>query len=174
MVGASPLPASPKGEGRFTGHSSRTSENALEACWAHGSGACPRGGRREEKCSKWARVTNVPRCSEKCSAVRWRLQCGALAIAVRCVGDCSALRWQMQCGALADAVRCVGGCSAVRWRLQRGALADAVRCVGRCSAVRLCPLPLGGGWEGASLAGRGLPSLPSINKTSGTPGGCHS
>ena len=160
MVGASPLPASPKGEGRFTGHSSRALENALEACWAHGSGGLPRGvagGRKNAPNGQGRQMyraarKNAVRCVGGCSAVRWRMQCGALADAVRCVGRCSAVRWQMQCGALADAARCVGRCSAVRWRLQCGALAIAVRCVGDCSALRFCPLPLWGGREGASLS----------------------
>ena len=41
----------------------------------------------------------------------------------------SAPRWRMQCAAMADAVRCVGGCSAPRWRMHCAALADALRCV---------------------------------------------
>ena len=51
-----------------------------------------------------------------------------------CVGDCNALRWQMQCFALADAMLCVGGCNALRWRLQCFALAGAMLCMGRCNA----------------------------------------
>ncbi len=44
---------------------------------------------------------------KKRTALRWRMQCAALAIAPRCVGRCSALRWRLQCAALADAPRCV-------------------------------------------------------------------
>ena len=43
--------------------------------------------------------------------LRWQL-------AMLCVGGCNALRWRMQCFALADAMLCVGGCNALRWRLQ--------------------------------------------------------
>ena len=45
-----------------------------------------------------------------------------------CVGSCKALRWQMQCFALADAMLCVGGCNALRWQMQCFALADAMLC----------------------------------------------
>ena len=33
-----------------------------------------------------------------------------------CVGGCNALRWHMQCFALAHAMLCVGGCNALRLR----------------------------------------------------------
>ena len=36
-------------------------------------------------------------CGSGCKALRWRLQCFALAIAKLCVGRCNALRWWMQC-----------------------------------------------------------------------------
>ena len=35
-----------------------------------------------------------------------------------CVGGCKALRWQMQCFAMADAKLCDGTCNALRERLQ--------------------------------------------------------
>ena len=53
-----------------------------------------------------------------------------------CVGGCKALRWRMQCFALAIAKLCVGGCKALRWRLQSFALADAMLCVDGCNALR--------------------------------------
>ena len=46
-----------------------------------------------------------------------------------CVGGCNALRWHMQCFALAHAMLCVGTCNALRERLQSFALADAMLCV---------------------------------------------
>ena len=46
-----------------------------------------------------------------------------------CVGGCNALRWHMQCFALAHAMLCVGTCNALRWHLQCFALADAMLCV---------------------------------------------
>ena len=46
-----------------------------------------------------------------------------------CVGGCNALRWHMQCFALAHAKLCVDGCKALRERLQSFAWADAMLCV---------------------------------------------
>ena len=115
-----------------------------------------------------------PRLSSRPSlcAVRWQMQCGALADAVRCVGGCSAVRWQMRCGALADAVRCVGGCSAVCWQMRCGAFMSPSpwwrpggglwRGLGSAgSRVRRAPLPWwgpGGACEGGLLPA-GVPSL---------------
>ena len=35
-------------------------------------------------------------CGDRCKALRWRMQCFALANAMLCVGGCKALRWQLQ------------------------------------------------------------------------------
>ncbi len=83
------------------------------------------------------------------SAVRWRMQCAALADAVRCVGECSALRWRMQCAALADAVRCCFDSSPLGGGWER----DFLSCV---TKVRYILLPLGeGGGRGLDGRGRG-------------------
>ena len=55
--------------------------------------------------------TNI--CVGRCNALRWRLQCFALADAMLCVGSCNALRWQLQCFALAIAMLCVDDCNAL-------------------------------------------------------------
>ena len=54
-----------------------------------------------------------------------------------CVGRCNALRWRLQCFALADAMLCDGGCKALRWRMQSFAMAHAMLCVSGCNALRL-------------------------------------
>ena len=46
-------------------------------------------------------------------ALRWHLQCFALALAMLCVGTCKALRWLLQSFALALAMLCVGTCNSI-------------------------------------------------------------
>lgn len=61
--------------------------------------------------------------------------------AVRCVGLCSALRWLMQCAAMANAARCLGWQGIVR---EAGQFVDRVAAV--CQLV-LCGLLIGLMWS---------------------------
>ena len=61
--------------------------------------------------------------------------------AVRCVGLCSALRWLMQCAAMANAARCLGWQEIVR---EAGQFVDWVTVV--CQLV-LCGLLIGIVWS---------------------------
>ena len=49
-----------------------------------------------------------------CNALRWHLQCFAMALAMLCDGTCNALRWHLQCFAVALAMLCGGTCNALR------------------------------------------------------------
>ena len=63
--------------------------------------------------------------------------------AVRCDGRCSALRWHMQCGAMANAARCDGSCSALHRPMQRTAFSVPLPGRRLCMRLRLlfCPSP---------------------------------
>ena len=79
---------------------------------------------------------NAVRCVSSCSALRWRMHCGAMADAVHCVWEGTRERQEMQCGAWAHAVLCIGGCTAVRWPMQCTAFGRARGSVKKRSAVR--------------------------------------
>ncbi|MCI6462655.1 MAG: hypothetical protein MSA30_04665 [Prevotella sp.] len=57
-------------------------------------------------------------------------------MAMELLNEGNALRWRMQCFALADAKLCVGGCKALRGQMQSFALMDAKLCVDDCNALR--------------------------------------
>ena len=93
-------------------------QDALAAC---GQGLCFGNGKEVKRHMERVKAQTPWLSSHTNRAFAASNQSAALLLPKHRHEKRTALRWRLQCAALADAVRCVGGCSALRWRLHRAA-----------------------------------------------------